>query len=215
MRTDLQRFREITFGFPIIMGRNTYFSIGRPLPGRTNLVLSRSSEIDGANSFWQRGDTVLLWVATRESALFFADAISIASGKSDVFVIGGTQMFNLFHKIFNKIYLTEVLTSGALFPLQDDAIFDYKFDRRQWSLTEELAIPAGPNDEFPSKYLVYERKIKTIRFVDTKDYLTDADSKKNWVDNQFKQLDLLKKTKSFCPVKIPYQFDLFNESLQS
>src|SRR5215470_13252515 len=89
LRTDLQRFKTITIGHPIIMGRKTFLSIGRALPGRVNIVLSRGAEFDPNNGLWHHDETMLLWAENRESALFFADVISIAKEKSDFFVIGG------------------------------------------------------------------------------------------------------------------------------
>jgi dihydrofolate reductase len=215
LRTDLQRFKAITLGFPIIMGRKTYLSIGHPLPGRTNLVLTRNSQWDGENSFWQSGDTMLLWVATRETALFFADALAVAKAKSDVFVIGGTQVFHMFSDLFNKVYLTEVLTADALVQQPEDAIFDYNFDRRKWKALETLAIPAGPHDEFPSEYTVYERRTKCTRTIEVADYYTDVQTKKAWIDEQLKVLEPLKRLKRSPPLKIPYQFQLFIERPQS
>jgi len=155
---------------------------------------------------------MLLWVVTKESALFFADAIAIAKEKSDVFVIGGTQMFQIFNDLFNKVYLTEVLTEDALIQKQDDATFDYQFDRRKWKAGETISVPAGPNDDFPSEYTVYERRTKYIRYIEVRDYYTEVQTKKKWIDEQLKVLDLFKKTKSSSTLKIPYQFELFSDS---
>lgn len=61
LKTDLKRFKQITIGHPIIMGRKTHLSIGRPLPGRVNIVLSRKADKNVENDFWQRAETATVW----------------------------------------------------------------------------------------------------------------------------------------------------------
>src|SRR6266852_4875040 len=91
LKSDLTRFKKITMGHVIIMGRKTFQSIGRVLPGRTNLVLSRHSPEVEQRTIWSLNETNLLWSKSREEALFLADFISIAREKSDFFVIGGGE----------------------------------------------------------------------------------------------------------------------------
>jgi dihydrofolate reductase len=216
LRTDLQRFKRYTFGHAIIMGRKTYLSIGRPLPGRVNIVLSRRSEFDAANSFWHRGDTVLLWVENLESALFFADVMSIAKEKSDFFVIGGAEMYRIFGELFNKVYLTEVLTKRVLRREPDDAVFEYKFDGRKWKTIESSIVPAGLSDDFPSKFSILERKAKQVRYLDVEDFYTEAESKKKWVEEQLERIER-RRTKREIPtsVRIPDQYELFAAAARS
>jgi dihydrofolate reductase len=213
LRTDLQRFKKITMGHVIIMGRKTFLSIGRPLPKRTNVVLSRRSEFDRANSFWHREETMLLWAENRESALFFADVLSIANEMSDFFVIGGSEMYRVFRDLFNKIYLTEVITGHALQRTESDALFEYKIDNRQWHTIETQQIPPGPHDDYPSRFTVLERRTKTVRYVEVQDYYTEVQSRKIWLQ---RQLDLFGETTKRSPNKplsIPYQFKLFEERI--
>lgn len=179
LRTDLQRFKRITMGNAIVMGRNTFESIGRPLPGRVNIVLSSRPEIDGRNQFWNFGETTLLWAQSREDALFLSDLISLANGRKEFFVIGGQQLYSAFSDLFNKVHLTEVFANTAI--TDGDAIFDFRIDRRQWKVLEETEVPAGPHDEFPSRYSVLERKIKTVRYVELHDYFTDRDARTAWL----------------------------------
>ncbi|GAB4026891.1 MAG: type 3 dihydrofolate reductase [Candidatus Microgenomates bacterium] len=87
---DLPRFKRITMGHPIIMGRKTHESIGRELPGRTNIVLSRSSQIN-----------------TPERALEVAKK---SPGSEEIFVIGGGEIFELFMPYVERLYLTIVET---------------------------------------------------------------------------------------------------------
>lgn len=179
LRTDLQRFKRITMDHVIVMGRNTYASIGRPLPGRVNIVLSSKPLADPRNQFWNFSETTLLWAQTREDVLFLADIVSLAKEKKEFFVIGGQQLYSAFEDLFNKIHLTEVFTESA--PEPGDASFSFKIDRRQWQTLEKIEVPAGPHDDLPSRYSVLERKTKTVRYVDLQDYYTDKEARAVWV----------------------------------
>ena len=94
---DLKRFKSITLGHPMIMGRKTYDSIGRPLPGRTSIVISRnlSLSIEG-----------VLLVHDLEEAIEKARL----TGTDEVFIIGGGNVYQQALPIADKIYLTEVHT---------------------------------------------------------------------------------------------------------
>lgn len=85
---DLPRFKKLTMGHPIIMGRKTAESIGRELPGRTNIVISRSGEVDSL-----------------EKALELAKK---SSGSEEIFVIGGGEIYKLAMPYVEKLYLTVV-----------------------------------------------------------------------------------------------------------
>jgi dihydrofolate reductase len=193
------------------MGRKTYISIGRPLPGRVSIILSRTAEFDACNSFWSRGDTTLLWTENRESALFFADVVSIAKEKTDFFVIGGAEMYRLFGDLFNKIYVTDVITGDSLSRQPQDAIFDYEIDYRKWQTLESRDIPAGPHDDYPSKYSVLERKDKTVRYVEVEDYYSEVQSKRAWLRHQLELFEELKAASPRQPIKVEYQYELFED----
>jgi dihydrofolate reductase len=158
---------------------------------------------------------MLLWAENRESALFFADVLSIAKGKSDFFVIGGSEMYRVFGDLFNKIYLTEVMTGNALHRESSDALFEYKIDNRRWETTETQDVPAGPHDDYPSRFTVLERRTKTVRYVEVQDYYTELQSKKVWLQTQ---LDLFEDTttgEQKKPFKVPYQYELaFEERIR-
>jgi dihydrofolate reductase len=215
LRTDLLRFKTYTMGHALIMGRKTYLSIGRPLPGRVNIVLTRNSEFDVKNSFWHQNDTMLLWAENRVSALYFADVMSIARGKADFFMIGGAEMYKIFGDLFNKIYLTEVFTGDALRRETNDAIFDFRIDNRKWKTIETASIPAGPTDDFPSRFTMLERKIKTVRYVEVENYYTEAESRKKWVREQLDKIKILEKTNAARPLNVPYQYKLFEDGSQN
>jgi dihydrofolate reductase len=186
LRTDLQRFRKITFGHVVLMGRNTFDSIGRPLPGRVNVILSRRPANDQDSNIWDASDTALLWSRSQEDAMYLADILSLAADKKEFFVIGGEQMYENFSELGNRIHLTEVF---APLPREaGDAYFDREFDGRKWKTIDEEEIPAGPNDDFPSRYTVFDRKIKTVRYVELKDYYTSSEDRERWVSEQYDKI---------------------------
>lgn len=208
LQTDLKRFREITIGHPIIMGRKTHLSIGRPLPHRINIVLSRSAEQTIENDFWQKMDTGVLWAGNLESALYFADVISITRGQKDIFVIGGGEMYSIFYKLFNKIYLTEVLTGNEL---AGDASFPFRVDRRRWETLVDQRFPAGPTDQYPSRFRVLERKRRFVRYVEINEFYTDRVARERWLTRQLDLFEDYKIKNVHKPFVIPYQFRLFEE----
>ena len=109
---DLKRFKQITMGHPVIMGRKTFESIGRPLPKRHNVILSRQS------SFHAEGVTVLK--DPRE-------VIEIFKAEEEVFVIGGAEIYQLFLKDADLLYLTlvhESVSGDVLFPEYDPTEFN-------------------------------------------------------------------------------------------
>lgn len=101
---DRRRFRELTMGHPIIMGRKTFESIGRPLPGRRNIILSRRPE------YRAEGCCVVH---------SFADALAASAGADEVFICGGEELYGLALPQADRIYLTVVhrfCAGEALFP---------------------------------------------------------------------------------------------------
>ena len=95
---ELKRFKQITMGHPIIMGRKTYESIGRVLPGRTNIVVTREPEkIEKQEGLMVAG---LLEEALRLAAL--------AQGNDEVFVIGGGQIYEQALRLVDRLYITEI-----------------------------------------------------------------------------------------------------------
>jgi dihydrofolate reductase len=210
LQSDLKRFKEITYGHPIIMGRKTHLSIGRSLPGRTNIVLSRMANQNIENDFWQKTDTSLIWAGNLASALYFADVVAITRELTDIFVIGGSEMYAMFNKLFNKIYLTEVLTGKEI---RGDAKFDFRIDKRQWELFVDQNIPAGPNDEYPSRYQVFERKRKWVRYVEINEFYTDSVARQRWITRQLDLFEDYRTRNEHKPFVIPYQYKLFEEPM--
>jgi dihydrofolate reductase len=103
MKGDLQHFKRITTGHAIVMGRKTYESIRRPLPNRTNIVLTRQSDYAAPGCF------------IRSAAEIFA-----MTGSSPVFIIGGAEIFRLFLPRCTKAYITEIhhaFAGDTFFPI--------------------------------------------------------------------------------------------------
>ncbi|MBQ8603272.1 MAG: dihydrofolate reductase [Oscillospiraceae bacterium] len=108
---ELKHFRELTMGSAVVMGRRTYESIGQPLPGRVNIVVSNSQEFQGEN------------LTTANS---LSHAIQLA-GDRDVFVSGGRQLYKEAIEIADVLYITEIEmeTEGdTFFPPFDHSLFD-------------------------------------------------------------------------------------------
>ena len=121
---DLQRFKRITMGSPIVMGRKTWDSIGRPLPGRRNIVVTRNAQwhADGA-----------------EAARSLEAALELAASAPAVFVIGGAELYAAALPLADELVLTELdadFDADAWFPRWERAEFDA-------SPAEEHTTPAG------------------------------------------------------------------------
>jgi dihydrofolate reductase len=106
---DLKRFKAVTMGKPIVMGRKTYESIGRPLPGRKNIVITRQAD------FTAEGCDIVKSTA---------EAVAAAEGADEIMVIGGSQIYAAFLPLAERVYLTRVHTEvegDAFFPPLDEA----------------------------------------------------------------------------------------------
>ncbi len=138
---DFKYFKATTLGNPIIMGRKTWDSLGRPLPGRLNLVVSRQTglQLEGAEVF-----------ASLEAAVERAQAWAQEQGVSEVMLIGGAQLYSQGLADADRLYLTRV----GLSP-EGDAWFP-EFDQAQWRLVSEE--PHGAADGKPAfSFEVWER----------------------------------------------------------
>ncbi|QVM96537.1 dihydrofolate reductase [Pseudomonas sp. SORT22] len=126
---DFKYFKATTLGKPIIMGRKTWDSLGRPLPGRLNLVVSRQPglQLEGAEVF-----------ASLEAAIERAEQWALAQGVDELMLIGGAQLYTqaIERGLADRLYLTRVELSP-----QGDAWFP-EFDPAQWKLASTQANPA-------------------------------------------------------------------------
>lgn len=142
LSTDMRRFKSITMGKPVIMGRRTFESIGKPLPGRVNIVISR-------RGMRQVGDAVM--VRTLGAAVTAAIAAAAASDVVEAMVIGGGEIYRAFMPQAGRLYITHV----ALEPEGDVSFPPIEPDR--WREVSSEEVPAGPNDSAASRFAIYER----------------------------------------------------------
>jgi dihydrofolate reductase len=126
---DLKHFKEITTGHPVIMGRKTYESVGRPLPNRRNIMITRSKglEIPGIEV-----------VNTLEQAL------KLCEGTAEVFIVGGAEIYKMAMPVTDKIFLTVV--KGVF---EADTFFP-SIDTEVWKETD--AVSFEPDEKNPYGY---------------------------------------------------------------
>jgi dihydrofolate reductase len=135
LSADLKRFRAITMGKPVIMGRKTFESIGRPLDGRHNIVVTRSAD------FHPQGVTV---VGSIDEALARA-------GDLEAMVIGGASLYAQTLPLADRMYLTKIHAA-----FEGDARFP-DYDPAQWREAERLDVAAGEDAEFGYSFVTLER----------------------------------------------------------
>lgn len=140
---DLRYFKQVTLGKPIIMGRKTYDSIGKPLPGRTNIVITRDDS-------WQAEGVKV--TRSLDEAIELAKAQAMIDGVDEAVVIGGAQIYQQSLAIVDRMYLTQVEAE----PL-GDAWFP-EIDYSQWQEIGRESFPAGdqPN-RYPYSFIVLDR----------------------------------------------------------
>jgi dihydrofolate reductase len=141
---DLRYFKKTTMGKPVIMGRKTFESIGKPLPGRTNIVISTQKNI-------LLPEGVRLAQSVNE-AMSIAESIGLIDGVNEVMVIGGEQIYALFMPSAKRIYLTKVHAN-----VDGDAYFS-SFVERDWSKVSEDFFEASENNPYDYSFCVLEKK---------------------------------------------------------
>ncbi|OLY93308.1 dihydrofolate reductase [Cnuella takakiae] len=136
---DLKYFKNITWGMPILMGRKTYDSIGKPLPGRKNIVITRSMN-------WQQDG-----VAVVHSV---ADALKQAAeaGVREIFVIGGAEIFRTAYPQASRLYLTRVHHCF------EGDVFLPPVDENSWQLVKEVPCAADEKNAYAHTFQVWEKK---------------------------------------------------------
>lgn len=115
---DLQYFKRMTSGKAIVMGRTTYESLGRPLPNRTNIVVTRNPD-------WE-GPIGIRLVHSLEAALALAEAVAVVNAQDEALIIGGADVYAQTLALVSRMYITEVDTV-----VDGDAFFP-AFDRAEW-----------------------------------------------------------------------------------
>ncbi len=143
MPTDLKRFRQLTLGKPVIMGRKTYESIGKPLDGRDNIVITRQKH------FAPLGVHVVDSVA---DAVAKGCELATRRGTDEVAIIGGAEVFRAAMPLTQRAYLT--LVRGQP---EGDIVLD-AFDPRNWRETAREPMQQAAGDQFPAEFIVLDRQ---------------------------------------------------------
>ncbi|HCL65409.1 MAG TPA: diacylglycerol kinase [Rhizobium sp.] len=143
LSTDLKRFKALTLGKPLIMGRKTFESIGRPLPGRPHVIVSRNPD------FHPDGIEV---APSLEAAIDRAAAIAGGLGVDEIFVVGGGDIYRQALPLADTLHVTHVeaeLAGDTRFPSVDPRVFEK---------IEESPVPAGEKDTYATRYAIYRRR---------------------------------------------------------
>ena len=139
---DLKYFKQVTLGKPIIMGRKTFESIGKPLPGRTNIIITRNTD-------WSAEGVKV--VHSLDQAYKLAEAVCDIDGQSELMIIGGDQIYKSSLPEIDRIYLTQV---------HADVSGDAWFPEVDWSKWQEVAREnykaEGPNP-YDYSFVVFDR----------------------------------------------------------
>jgi dihydrofolate reductase len=135
LSADLKRFKALTMGKPIVMGRKTYESIGRPLPGRQNIVITRQ------DNYAPEGCTV---VQSVDAALAAADA-------PEIMIIGGGHIYEAFIPMAERIYLTRVDAD-----IDGDTYFP-EISEDQWQEVSRQEQAADPDNDYDVVFMEYAR----------------------------------------------------------
>ncbi|WP_438747610.1 dihydrofolate reductase [Pararhizobium sp. O133] len=141
--TDLKRFKALTLGKPVIMGRKTWASIGRPLPGRPNIVISRDPDFraEGATSVISLDEAILLG---RQQAK--------ALGVDEICIIGGGEIYRQAIRVTDILHVTEVgatVDGDTRFPGIDRLVFEKSFSE---------PLPQGEKDSHSMHFATWRRK---------------------------------------------------------
>ena len=142
LSADLKRFKQLTMDKSIVMGRKTFESIGRLLPGRTMIVLTRQAD-------WSY------------PGVHVADSLATAlalehPNPTEVFIIGGAQLYESALPIADRLYLTRVETE-----IDGDTKFP-EWDESNWKIAQQEHVQADELNEFATTFLVYDRKTRSV-----------------------------------------------------
>ncbi len=135
---DLKFFKNTTWGMPVVMGRKTFEAVNKPLPGRTNIVITRQDT-------WQSEDVIV--------AKDINEALQKAAetNSKEIFIIGGGEIYKQSINIADKIYMTRVHAD-----LEGDTYFP-EIDRKKWSLIENIDFTPDEKHVYPFTIQKWER----------------------------------------------------------
>ncbi|MFD1326305.1 dihydrofolate reductase [Mycoplana ramosa] len=141
--SDLKRFKQLTIGKPVVMGRRTYQSIGKPLPGRPNIVVTRDTAF--------RPDGVIV-ARSIDEALVYARREAQALGANEICIIGGGDIYRQTIAVADLVHLTQVqaeVDGDTRFPTVDPALFE---------IVHEEEIPQGDQDSHRMRFVSFRRR---------------------------------------------------------
>jgi len=134
---DLKHFKAVTLGKPVVMGRKTFESIGRILPGRRNIVVSRQTVTDLRGAEWVNS---------------LPQAFELLQGQPEVMVIGGAEIYRQCLPLAQRLYLTEIALET-----EGDACFpDYQADGN-WTVADQCFLPADDNNPYDCRFITLIR----------------------------------------------------------
>jgi dihydrofolate reductase len=139
LSTDLKRLKALSMGHHIVLGRKTFESVGRPLPGRTNLVITRQE------GYAPEGVVV---VHSLEEAL----RIAREAGEGETFILGGAEIYAQSMHVADRMYLTRVHAE-----VEGDTWFPDFDDVSEWHLTDAEHFEADEKNQYPFSFLTYDR----------------------------------------------------------
>jgi dihydrofolate reductase len=143
LKSDQQRLKAITFGKPVVMGRKTFVSLKRPLPGRTNIVLTRDGEFRAAGA---------IVANSFEAAYAVAHGDALRRGTNEIAVIGGSEIYAQWMDRADRLEITEVHASPA-----GDTRFA-AIEDGDWREVARERHPTGPDDSAEFSYVTYRRR---------------------------------------------------------
>ncbi|SDG47864.1 dihydrofolate reductase [Bradyrhizobium sp. Rc2d] len=142
LKSDMARFKALTIGKPVIMGRKTFESLRRPLPGRTNIVITRDA---GYRAF----GAIVTTSAADANAVARGDALR--RSVAEIAVIGGAEIYRQLLDRADRLEITEVHARP-----EGDTHFD--IDKAEWDEVARIRHPAGPDDSADFSYVTYRRR---------------------------------------------------------
>jgi dihydrofolate reductase len=142
LKTDLKRFRALTVGHPVVMGRKTYLSFGKPLKGRTNIVVTQDPAFAAAG---------IVVAPSLDAALEVAEGDALRRGAAAIVIGGGADIYAETIDSAARLEITRVHVRP-----EGDTMFP-PIDPARWRETARDEYPAGPDDEAPFTTLTYER----------------------------------------------------------
>ncbi|MEZ2127109.1 MULTISPECIES: dihydrofolate reductase [unclassified Sinorhizobium] len=142
LSSDLKRFKALTLGKPVVMGRKTFESIGKALPGRPNIVITRDA------SFVPEGVRV---THSLSGAVDIASGLAKETGADEICIIGGGEIFRQAMDFADQLHVTHIEAD-----IDGDTTFPY-IDPMIWLPTEELQVAAGEKDNYATRFVTYRR----------------------------------------------------------